>query len=366
MDMKIVNRSLLVLFFLGVFVEAGLAQTSTADGYWIDDATWGGTSPGYTVGSNVTIDSYVISAATVTITGNNKTLNILDTLIIQEDLIFTATAGAGINVGPNNVLIILGNLDLGKNNAGVHVESGGVVVVKGDITASGTNGQFTGSGNIYTDGTVSGVANNGSGTVETIDDLSDDNLTDIEEYVNGGGDTPLPVDLLYFRAELTLNSVVLKWKTVTELNNDYFVIEKSVDGVYFEELSTISGSGTTNTPVVYEYVDYALDASVVYYRLKQVDFDGAFEYFDMTKVVIEGQAQTNGVYPSLIKGSELKLKGQNLSEIRIMNTRGDVLKREGVSGVQSIDVHSLTNGLYLVQLVSASGQITTQRIVVSR
>lgn len=73
---------------------------------------------------------------------------------------------------------------------------------------------------------------------------------------NGDNPTLLPVTLLFFGAVVGEKGIKLSWKTATELNNDFFTIERSKDGINFQSLGTIDGSGTTNNPQDYEFMDY--------------------------------------------------------------------------------------------------------------
>jgi len=92
----------------------------------------------------------------------------------------------------------------------------------------------------------------------------------------------LPIELKGFTANYVENRrySILEWTTASELNNDYFEILKSTDGINWILLDTIKGNGTTTQESRYRYIDYNLKISeIVYYKLRQVDFDGASETF---------------------------------------------------------------------------------------
>jgi hypothetical protein len=89
---------------------------------------------------------------------------------------------------------------------------------------------------------------------------------------------PLPVTLLTFEANRESNMVTINWGTQTEINSDYFVVEKSYDAIIFFDLETIQGYGNSNISNFYSEVDHNPSTELVYYRLKQVDFDGAINY----------------------------------------------------------------------------------------
>lgn len=88
------------------------------------------------------------------------------------------------------------------------------------------------------------------------------------------GSSPLPVVLKSFILNKQGERAVAKWKTASETNNDYFLLERSWDGLQFELLSRIKGAGTTSTPHQYQFTDDAPFLGTSYYRLTQIDFNG--------------------------------------------------------------------------------------------
>jgi hypothetical protein len=106
-------------------------------------------------------------------------------------------------------------------------------------------------------------------------DLSNVNFT-IEETV--------PVELISFTAQSTDAGVVLNWTTATEINNSGFTIERGRDDENFTSIGFISGKGTTTEISNYNYIDTEIESGKYYYRLKQTDFDGTFEYLNVVLV----------------------------------------------------------------------------------
>ncbi|MFH2094347.1 MAG: T9SS type A sorting domain-containing protein [Bacteroidota bacterium] len=98
----------------------------------------------------------------------------------------------------------------------------------------------------------------------------------------------LPVELVSFTGYVEDNVVKLEWSTASEINNDYFQLEKSRDGINYETLSIIKGKGTVNKMSYYSALDDVPEQGTTYYRLKQVDFDGKFAYSDMVSVNFHG------------------------------------------------------------------------------
>lgn len=94
----------------------------------------------------------------------------------------------------------------------------------------------------------------------------------------------LPIDLLFFNAKQFGEQIDLEWATASETNNDYFSLERSMNGIDFSEIGTVKGSGNTNELNNYLYTDYSPSTGNSYYRLKQVDFDGNYSYSNIVSV----------------------------------------------------------------------------------
>ena len=133
--------------------------------------------------------------------------------------------------------------------------------------------------------------------------------------INGssGSNTALPVELLFFNATLNGKVVDLTWSTASELNNDYFTVERSVDGFNWENVVQVSGAGTTNQTTNYSDADTRPYNGLSYYRLKQNDLDGEFSYSDIVSVVVDTEEK------QLIK--VLNILGQEVD----LNTKGMVI-----------------------------------------
>ena len=96
--------------------------------------------------------------------------------------------------------------------------------------------------------------------------------------------TPLPIDLIYFRAQNEDKSVDLFWETATETNNDFFTIERSLDGINFESIANIKGAENSSIALTYQFTDTNPLSGTSYYRLKQTDYDGQSESFNSVAV----------------------------------------------------------------------------------
>ena len=109
--------------------------------------------------------------------------------------------------------------------------------------------------------------------------------------------TPLPVTLTEFTANLVKSDAVLNWATASELNNNYFDIERSDDAKKWEAISRENGNGTTQETHYYKYNDAnveLLNSSILYYRLKQVDYNGKSAYSQVRAIKLSGDQHTAG------------------------------------------------------------------------
>ncbi len=94
--------------------------------------------------------------------------------------------------------------------------------------------------------------------------------------------TLLPIELVSFTATATNNGFVFNWVTASEVENDYFTLEFSENGEDFYEIDYVHGAGTTSETSEYEYVwDAKPTADILYFRLKQTDYNGEFTYSDI-------------------------------------------------------------------------------------
>ena len=95
----------------------------------------------------------------------------------------------------------------------------------------------------------------------------------------------LPIELIYFEGKRENNFNVLEWVTASESNNDYFVLEKSINGYDFYYLSMIKGAGNSNGIIKYNFLDPEINIDLSYYRLTQFDYDGKSESFPIIAII---------------------------------------------------------------------------------
>jgi len=181
------------------------------------------------------------------------------------------------------------------------------------------------------------------------------------EFVNGGANstinyTPsgaLPVELTTFEAQSREENIHLSWETASELSNDYFLVEYSIDGDNFKEVGKVMGQGTTISSNSYGFIHQAPIAKVNYYRLKQVDYDGKFEYSNIIAVdmVVNNHIK---IVPTLANDLiQIQYEGEEANVI-IFNLNGQKVYQERKNfenGFQEVNVNDLPNGIYFLNVI---------------
>jgi hypothetical protein len=183
---------------------------------------------------------------------------------------------------------------------------------------------------------------------------------------------PLPIELLAFNGKKKGANIELEWVTASELNNDYFIIEKSLDGIEFEQVGTIvDGAGTSNNQRYYQLTDSEPYPGMNYYRLKQVDFDGSFAYSEIKAVNFNNALEGVYTYPNPSKG------GFTLTLETMFDTKGSMvlidahgqqienfqLKLERGTNQIRID-RDLPSGIYFLNILTQEGlQYSVKQII---
>jgi len=173
------------------------------------------------------------------------------------------------------------------------------------------------------------------------------------------GEGALPVELLSFTGELIGKEVYLDWKTATELDNDFFTLERSNDGVRFDFMARVNGAGNTATPQQYNHIDPRPVDGINYYRLSQTDFDGSTEYVSNIVAVRYGTEDQILVYPNPTSthiNIDLGKGTTTFTDYVIYDALGRIVANAAISEVESdnqlisLEVNHLSPGAYLVKL----------------
>lgn len=208
-----------------------------------------------------------------------------------------------------------------------------------------------------------------------------DNITDIIEfdhdfssalglYFTIGsidyGSAPLPVELVSFEAEQQKGRVLLTWETATETNNSHFEIQRSEDCYAWKSIGIIEGAGNSSAGLYYEFADeeiFSVPASVLYYRLKQVDLDNSYNY-SFIKHISKANNQQDLIYPNpAVDFLHIYLSDKNQTDlIQLVDPYGRVVYNEYIRGSLVLSVQDLLPGVYFLKIIGESGVYKVERI----
>ena len=251
---------------------------------------------------------------------------------------------------------ILINSNPGENWSVANLAVGNIFTNTGVPIPAGTSIPEVSPGVYYLDIWFNGavgyslVSSNGSSNV----------VTGPGTVTSCGCANPLPIDLVSFEASLEGENVILKWVTSSEINNNYFVLERSLDGIRFDEIGQVEGAGNSNQVLAYSYNDAEPFDGTNYYRLKQVDFDGTSEYFEVVTIKIDVEGTIFNIFPNPVKNIANIHLDENISSeahLEILNVNGKLLKVIPINqngGVMDVDVSKYSSGVYLLNLVDRS------------
>ncbi len=172
----------------------------------------------------------------------------------------------------------------------------------------------------------------------------------------------LPVALSYFEGKIEDAVSLLRWETQSEQNNNYFEVQYSIDGRVFSTLDKVTGNGTTNEIQNYTYTHKDIKSSDNYYRLKQVDFDGAFEYSDIIYLKYEEDNTPVIIYPNPANES-LTYEG-TAATLTFYDIQGrQVLSQVTTTEKTTVDISNLRHGVYTIEIITNTGQIIFEKLV---
>lgn len=230
------------------------------------------------------------------------------------------------------------------------------------------DGDFTSGVTLISPTSVDGSSNTATFTV---------NFTDGQYYTLGSEEVAaLPITLISFEVNTYKeNQVILEWVSASEIDNAFYSIESSTNGVNFKTVANIDGAGNSDAVLFYSYVDTNPSNGLSFYRLKQTDFSGEFDYSETRSIRIEKQAITSYMaYPNpVVKGETLKIAytteiDQTL-QMTFLNTRGQIIAREEkailVTGeFIEVGTDKLDRGLNLIRIVDEFGKLVTLKVIV--
>ncbi|MFZ1332555.1 MAG: T9SS type A sorting domain-containing protein [Flavobacteriales bacterium] len=212
-----------------------------------------------------------------------------------------------------------------------------------------------------------GQTNPGVREVRVPNVLFSDAITPTNEHIWALAyeDSPLPISLIHFGAVPENNRVVLcTWTTASQLNNDYFTVERSRDGTSYESIGTVAGAGTTNSVLHYAFNDPEPYEGVSYYRLRQTDFDGTTDLSEAVPVRIERNVELV-VFPNPNNGQFTiqRTSAEDPLFLEIFDSSGRLVQRLTMASEierLSVDV-PLTSGMYSLRWDGGQAKLSIER-----
>lgn len=196
--------------------------------------------------------------------------------------------------------------------------------------------------------------------------LSRSGITSLSPFASASSGA-LPISLTHFSGKPLGAGIRLDWGTASEQNNDYMAVERSAEGSRWEELGRVAGAGTTTLPQEYTYTDEKPLPGLNYYRLRQVDYDGAVEYHKTIAVDFKSASGELRLFPSPAKerlNIQLPSPAAQDSELWLLDAQGRILQRLIIpqGGTQgAFEVAALPAGVYFVRM--AEGDARSFRFV---
>ncbi len=182
----------------------------------------------------------------------------------------------------------------------------------------------------------------------------------------------LPIQLTTFTAIQNDAEILIQWTTESELNNKFFSVEKSLDGSHFETIAVVNGKGNSTSALNYEVADRVPFSGLNYYRLKQTDYNGSFQYSNIVSCLATGISMMRvlGVNPNPIQSTariETDLTESENLYVKIFNERGQSVYSAVYAvdeGIQYLDLNlsGLTSDVYVLKVECEYGMYS-QKII---
>lgn len=171
----------------------------------------------------------------------------------------------------------------------------------------------------------------------------------------------LPIELVDFEGEVLKEGNLLKWVTASEVNNDFYDLQRSLEGLHFETIYTVDGAGTTSATTTYNYTDRTAPNGISYYRLQQTDFNG---HSTTSKVIALQRGESNGGfdivsvtplgdYQHVTVGFQVPMEGN--VEVKIFDVNGRLVQSTSTDAIEGfnrlkVNISNYSQGIYLLQL----------------
>ncbi len=400
--MKLIVIKLIVILSIASIGMAATTNTS-GSGPWNTGGNWDNGVPGGADDANVnhdmTIDvnigstqgDYIFNnpctdpagggAFNLSVQGTGGNQGLID---ISANVTFEGTC----NVNGNGTLIIRSGdtLTVGAttfaNNSIVVIEPNAVLIINGDLANNNNSTNVTIDGNIFVNGNVTGGNGSSMGGVGGIDATgtitTSGSGTIFGSSANctmgpcSAGPGAVPVELAQFLVERKNDGFQICWEVFQQINNRYFIVQRSFDGQSFESIYFEDGEADSYEIKSYCTYDLPDRNGIVYYRLIQEDLDGTLNFLAEKRVWSGFSSFSKGwVYPNPIRGNSMFLNpllkvGTEL-EIIFYNPNGEKkasISIESPAVSQAINLpENLVSGTYLVEIITESGVKTFSKLV---
>lgn len=186
---------------------------------------------------------------------------------------------------------------------------------------------------------------------------------------------PVPVIWLWVKGSLNNDGALITWQVASQLNNSMFIVQRSIDGKYFVDLDKVEGAGTLNALATYTYYDksvFATTSPLVYYRIMQIDFNGASGYSKVIALA-NNKVQQQGIllWPNptsdLLAVQLPEVNQAQKIEVELLNYSGVVCKQFNIpyrSTIQ-LSLKELEPGVYFIKVKIDGEHESIKRVLVA-
>lgn len=192
------------------------------------------------------------------------------------------------------------------------------------------------------------------------------NLERASLLTSNGCGTPINVEMVYFKGENQGKINRLYWQTASELKNDYFDVERSTNGKDFKSIGRVKGHGSTASMNNYDFQDPSvLEGSVVYYRLRQTDFDGTFAYSNIVALASKATSKVK-IFPNPASNADLTVQFEDNSRknVSLTDALGRLIFSQNVADFElKIPTQGLSAGVYFCRVQLNNGSVDVKKVI---
>jgi hypothetical protein len=268
------------------------------------------------------------------------------------------TGGGAVSFMPNAVDIFVAQYDVNGNFTWVR--------------SGGSSGNDVGISIVtHPSGVASyvvGQLDNGAATFGSLPSITSSAL---DGFLGIIGSTLLPIEWLFFKGQKNENNTLLSWATATEKNNDFFAVERSKNGIDFQQIGKVNSKGNSQQPQYYQFIDDFPHEGTNYYRLKQQDFDGKYNFSKTIAIHTNQDSPRLSIYPNPstdVFSIQIHHSSETLTDIKnydlqVINAFGQVVHQQTYTyndGNTLIDLTNHQRGYYLLK-ISFQNQVFTYK-----